>query len=129
MDRLRKDIILLFKLESLKITCETNIIETDYLELTMNIKTGKYFPFRKPNDKPQYIHTESNHPPTVVKQIPSTISQRLSRISSDEAEFNKIKDDYQKALSDSGHVAILKYENIGENSLKGAGGSLTLGWS
>ena len=117
MDRLRKDIIKLFQSEGLKITCESNIIETDYLELTMNIGTGKYFPYRKPNDKPQYINTESNHPPNVVKQIPITISQRLSRISSDEGEFNKVKDDYQKALLDSGHAATLKYENTGEDSL------------
>ena len=49
----------------------------------------------------------------MVKQIPITINQRLSRISSDGAKFNKVKEDYQKALLESGHVTTLKYENTG----------------
>ena len=116
MDRLRKDIIKLFKSEGLQITCETNLIETNYLEATMNIRTSKYYPYKKPNNELQYIHTSSNHPPNVIKQIPVTISQRLSKISSDETEFSKVKDEYEKALLDSGHTANLTYEPPEENT-------------
>ena len=118
MDKLRKDIIKIFKNEGLNVTCESNLKETDFLDVTFNIETAKYYPYRKPNDNPQYINTSSNHPPQVIKQIPSTISQRLSRISCDETEFNKVRDTYQKALSDSGHSETLKFESPQESMSK-----------
>ena len=33
--------------EGLKITCETNLIETDYLDVKFNIQKSKYFPNQK----------------------------------------------------------------------------------
>ena len=66
--------------------------------------------YRKPNDQPLYVHRLSNHPPSVIKAIPKSINKRLSSISSSAAEFNQAKEDYQKALSDSGYDHILEYE-------------------
>ena len=43
LDRLRKDIISLFKDEGLSITIDTNLIETDFLDASFNLNTGKYF--------------------------------------------------------------------------------------
>ena len=57
VDRLRKDIISLFKDEGLSITIDTNLIETDFLDVSFNLNTGKYFPFKKLNNKPLYIHS------------------------------------------------------------------------
>ena len=57
VDRLRKDIISLFKDEGLSITINTNLIETDFLDVSFNLNTGKYFPFKKLNNKPLYIHS------------------------------------------------------------------------
>ena len=45
LDRIRKDIIVLLKEEGLSITIETNLIETDFLDVTFNLATKKYFPF------------------------------------------------------------------------------------
>ena len=117
MEKLRKDIIKIFKKEGLKITCESNLTETDFLDVTFNIESTKYTPYRKPNDNPQYINTSSNHPPQVIKHIPATISQRLSRISCDETEFSKVHEAYQKALTDSGHTEKLKFEQPLESTL------------
>ena len=47
LDRIRKDIIALFKEEGLSITIEANLMETDFLDVTFNLATKKYFPFRK----------------------------------------------------------------------------------
>ena len=110
MDKLRKDITKIFKNEGLKITCETNLIETDYLDVKFNIPKSKYFPFKKPNDNPLYINTSSNQPPQVIEQTLKTISQRLSNISCDEIEFSKVCQEYRNALTESGHKEILKYE-------------------
>ena len=61
LDRLRKDTIAIFKSEGLSITIETNLIETDFLGVTFNLHTGKYFPY------PLYINIHSNHPSTIKK--------------------------------------------------------------
>ena len=45
LDRIRKDIITLFKEERLSIPAETNLIETDFLDVTFNLEAKKYFLF------------------------------------------------------------------------------------
>ena len=57
MDRLRKDIITLFKNEGLSITIETNLLVTDFLDVTFDLRQGIYYPYRKPNNNPLYINT------------------------------------------------------------------------
>ena len=81
LERMRKDIISIFKNEVLSITIETNIIETDFLDVTFNLLTGKYFLFRKVNNKPLYRNAKSNHPHTIIKELPKMIIQRLSELS------------------------------------------------
>ena len=105
VDRLRKDIISLFKDEGLSITIDTNLIETDFLDVSFNLDTGKYFPFKKPNNTPLYIHSKSNHPPSIIKQLPSMTNKRISSLSCDETEFNKAKIMYEMVLKKSGYQA------------------------
>ena len=116
VDRLRKDIISLFKDEGLSITIDTNLIETDFLDVSFNLNTEKYFPFRKPNNAPLYIHSKSNHPPSIIKQLPSMTNKRISSLSCDETEFNKAKITYETALKNSGYQATLKFEKTFQNS-------------
>ena len=66
LDRIRKDIIALFKEEGLSITIETNLNEADFFDVTFDLSTRKYFPFQKANNTPLYINAFSNHPPTVI---------------------------------------------------------------
>ena len=47
LDRIRKDIIALFKEEGLSITIKTNLIETDFLDVTFNLATKKILSFSK----------------------------------------------------------------------------------
>ena len=37
---------------------------------------------------PVYINKKSNHPPTIIKDIPKAIAKRISEISSSEVVFN-----------------------------------------
>ena len=110
LDRLRKDIIAVFHSEGLSITCESNLIITDFLDITLDLRSGKYSPFRKPGTKPLYVHSKSNHPPTVIKEIPKMIEKRLSDLSYDEQEFNKVKSTYEEALASSGHRSELQFQ-------------------
>ena len=59
--------------------------------------------------QPLYVHTESNHPPTVIKQLPISIDKRLSEISSTEADFQAASPQYQAALNASGYSHTLSY--------------------
>ena len=110
LDKLRKEIIKIFKTEGLNITIETNLTTTDFLDVSFDLSTGKYYPFRKPIDKPLYINASSNHPPSIIMQIPKMISKRISDLSFDETEFKKAKNIYENALSSRGIDPTLTYE-------------------
>ena len=92
-----------FSAAGLGITIEINLVQTDFLDLELNLKTGTHSEWRKPGDLPQYINTRSNHPPNIIKQIPTMVVKRLSRLSSNEEIFNNQKEKYEKALDDSGY--------------------------
>ena len=109
LDKLRKDITAMFKAENLSITMEISIQITDFLDATFNLITGKYAPFRKPNTKPLYINSKSNHPPMIMKELPGMINRRLSDLSSDADEFNSAKGAYEEALHTSDHASNLEY--------------------
>ena len=79
-DRLRKKLTGIFKRFDLRITIEANLKVVDFLDVTMNLDTGKFQPFRKPNENPLYVSKQSNHPPEITKNIPAAVNKRLSTI-------------------------------------------------
>ena len=91
LDKMRNNIIALFKNDGLSITIETNLFETDFLDVIFNLTTGKFCPFRKPNNQPLYINAKSNHPPNILRDLPSMINKRLSDLSCNEEEYEKAK--------------------------------------
>ena len=82
---------------------------TDFLDVTFDLRTDKYRPYRKPNNSPLYIHSESNHPPTILEQLPAMIADRISGISCDRVEFDKAKEDYNNSLKSSGLSHNIEY--------------------
>lgn len=115
LDNIRKRIINLFKSFGLNITIATHLHQCDFLDVTFNLNTGKYSPYRKPNDHPLYIHKNSNHPSTITKQLPSMIQRRISDLSSNEAVFENAVGDYQQALENSGYSEKLQYTPSTQN--------------
>ena len=87
LDRLRKDVIAIFHNEGLKITINKNLTTTDFLDVTLDLFIGKYFPYRKPNDSPLYVNDNSNHPPNILDQLPKMVNIGLSSLSINEDEF------------------------------------------
>ena len=59
-----KNIIATFRNKGLSIIIETNLVEADFLDVTFNLSTGKYYLYSKPNNIPIYIQTKSNHCPS-----------------------------------------------------------------
>ena len=108
-ERTRKDITCEFKKQGLDITISTNLKICNFLDVTLNFKDGTYYPYRKPNNETLYVNTNSNHPPTIIKHLPSAIGRRISDISSNKELFNKAKPHYENALRQSGHDEELTY--------------------
>ena len=101
-DRIRKDIIQIFKNAGFKIKMKTNLHMVDFLDVTFNLLDGTYKPYKKPNGQLLYVNTSSNHPPQIIKQLLTSISNRLSNNSSNKQVFDMSKSEYEKALRDSG---------------------------
>ena len=111
MEALHKKIKTLFRDNfglSVKIEKSEKIV--NFLDVTFNLTSGKYKPYRKPNDTPLYVNTRSSHPPNVIKQVPLGINKRLADISSTKVEFEEAKPAYQEALTASGHAHKLEYK-------------------
>jgi len=81
-----------------------------FLDVRLDLYTGKYKPFNKPNNNPTYAHIKSNHPPSILHNIPDSINRRLSSISSDTTSFAECTLLYQEALKKSGYSHELKFQ-------------------
>ena len=109
LDQIHKELHQIFKEHGLRITIEPpNLTRSNFLDVTMDLEQENYAPYRKPNDRPLYVHRESNHPPNILREIPKSINKRLSSISSSATEFNTAKADYQQALNVSGYTHQLE---------------------
>ena len=108
-DKTRKELRKIFEQFGLKITAESNLHVVNFLDVTFDLSTGKYKPYRKPNDDPLYIHKHSNHPPSILRQLPASINKRISTLSSDKQVFDDAVQTYQNALGHSNFSHKLEY--------------------
>ena len=109
LEKIRKNIIDLFKNDALSIAIETNIFEKDFIDVTFKLATRKFFTFRKPNNQPLYIYAKSNHPPTILRDLPNMINKRLADLSCNEEKYEKAKPFYGTALKENGYKTTMTY--------------------
>ena len=100
-DQLRKKIVAIFENNKLDITTECNLVQTDFLNLNLDLKSGIYRPYRKPNSEPLYIDARSNHRPSIKKHLSAMIANRMSANSCDLDEFRKAAPACEEALQES----------------------------
>ena len=108
-NKVRKDLIKLFKKYQLNLDVKCNLRIVDYLDISFDLNTGIYKPFNKSNNKPLYINASSNHPPSVLKQIPKSVSTRITTNSCNEDIFRKSALFYDSILQDCGFNENIKY--------------------
>ena len=108
ISKIEKALNCIFKSNKLKISTEQKGHTVNFLDVTLSTD-GSFKPYRKPNSTIAYVSKASNHPPSVLKNIPSSIQKRLSTISSSEAHFLGAKE-YRSALNNAGYSDTLKYE-------------------
>ena len=109
LERTKKAIIRFFQGNGLKITIDINLTQVNFLDVTLDLSTSKYWPYRKDGDPPLYIHKDSNHAPTITRQLPNMIESRISALSCNENEFNKVKDTYDTSLLNSGFIHKIQF--------------------
>ena len=100
-DKIKTKIFTTFKSNGLSKTRECNLIVTDFLDVTFDLKCATYYPYRKRNNELLYTNKHSNHPPSTINHIPSMISNRIFQNSCDKNHFDKVAPDYNIALKNS----------------------------
>ena len=112
----KKEICKILKTLNLSITIQANMKIVDFLDVTFNLNDGTYKPFMKPNDFPLYGNSNSNHPPSILENIPKSVNRRLCKISSNEKVFKDSVAPFQEALGKSGYSHVLKYEKTNDKN-------------
>ena len=88
----------LFKEKDLDIIVQCNLKITNYFDIILNLNDGSYRSYRKPNEETNYIHINSDHPPSIIKEIPRSFEKRLSILSSSKNIFQGSAIYYKKCL-------------------------------
>ena len=114
-DKIKKNIQKIFKENKLDIVIQCNKKIANYLYVPFNLNNSNYKTYHKPDNETLYIHKDSNHPPSIPKQIPTSIEKIVSTLSSNETIFNKSTEMYQKSLEKCGYRQTLKYHPADKN--------------
>ena len=75
----------------------------------------------KPDSHPVYINKNSNNPKTILRELPKSISKRLSDLSSNKENFQKATAIYFEALKKSVFNEPLVFapkRNTSDNTIK-----------
>ena len=106
---MRQETVKVFSEHGLSITIFINLKKVNFLDITMDLENEIYKPYRKPGDRPRYVHTQSNHPPQILKNIPAGIEKRLVMNSCNEEVFLEAVTDYQNELERCGYSYKMAY--------------------
>jgi len=98
IENIKKDICKIFSENVLKITIEANKKIINFLDT-----------YTKPNSSTKYIHSKSNHPASIISNLPSSINKRLSSISSNEKILTQSTYNHQNLLNQSGYKHQLQF--------------------
>ena len=93
--------IQIFKSCGFNSTVKTNLKTVGFLDVRLDLINYTYQPYRKPNSETVYINKHSNHPPSILKELPKAINKRITDISCNQDIFDAAKSTYEQALSKS----------------------------
>ena len=96
VEKLKKSIHAFAKSIGLRVTIEAPLQKTDFLDVVLDLGRHSYAPFKKPNAKTSYVHSSSNHPRSIINEIPNIVNDRLSKRSSTKKDFEKVKSEYEE---------------------------------
>ena len=108
-EKLWQQIKKVYEDNGLKVTAEVNKKIVSFLDVTLDLTTGRHRAYMKPNTIPLYVSSFSNHPPTIIKNIPLEVNRRLCKLSSTRDDFLAVVEPYQLALNNAGYHHQLVY--------------------
>ena len=109
-DRIKKGFINIFRKEFyLSIVCETNLKIVNFLDVTLDLTTGKYKHYNKPGNIQLYINIKFNHSTNIIKNLPESIPRHINKLSFNKCVFDDSKDPFNNALSSSGFKDKIKF--------------------
>ena len=109
MEKMRQKIVQVYGDFGLKITSTANLKVVTFLDVNLDLTNECFKPFMKPGDRPLYVNSKSNHPPSIIKNIPFAVNRRLSSISSSKEIFDAAAPIYQAELQRAGYKHKLEY--------------------
>ena len=109
IEKTKQEVSNVFKSNGLKITIKANKMIVTFLDVTFDLTSASYRLYMKLNNKLLHVQRPSNHPPTLLKNIPLNIKKWLMNISSSE-KSNEAIAPYQQALEESGYDYKLKFD-------------------
>ena len=102
VEKIAQDLAKIFHSHGLRLEIDVNHKKTNFLDVTLDLMIGLYYPYKKPNNIIKYINNKSNHPSPILKNIPENVENRLTRNSANEEIFKAAIKPYQEALDSSG---------------------------
>ena len=109
-EKIKKHFCNLFIDHDLELTIQRNRKVVNFLEVTLNLGNSVYCPYLKDNNQIIYVNTESNHPLSIIKQLPKSIELRLSQLSANEEIFKNSATPCNEALTKAGHKQRIQYQ-------------------
>ena len=83
----------------------------NFLDVTLDLTTGKDKSYNKPSSISLYINLKLNHSPNIIRNLPESISRRINKLSSDKSVFDNSKDFFNNALARSGFKDNIKFNS------------------
>ena len=71
----------MFRNKGLDIIINCNMKIVNYLDVTLNLNDRSNHPYENPNEEKNYIHINSDHPTSILKQLLMSIVKLLSYLS------------------------------------------------
>ena len=112
IEAIKREICKIYKHNNLQITIDANKKYVDFLDITLGLRTAIFKPYKKTNSNLTIIHKQSNHPPSIIKNIPKSINNCLSINSKNAQIFNKACPLYTEALQKNGYNTNLQFDMV-----------------
>ena len=94
----------------LELTIQCNRKVVNFLDVTLNLENSIYCPYLTDSNKIIYVNTESNHPLSIIKQLPKLMELRLSQLSANKEIFKNSATPCNEALTKAGRKHQIQYQ-------------------
>ena len=100
----------LFKQHQLNLAIKCNLKIVDYLDITFDLTSRLFKSYNKTNNIPRYVNAKLNHPPSILKEIPESVSKRIFSNFCNEQVFIAAAMFYKDILDICGYSEQLTFE-------------------